>query len=94
MQKPIARSGRAWWPGGRTRANASRSTAWIARPAARSAASSVVGEAGVSASSQVSASIASSASMYAAEWQRAISSRWACRVSSAGDSASTSASIR
>jgi len=38
-QKPIARSGSAWWPGGRTSAKPPRLAASIAQPAASSAAS-------------------------------------------------------
>jgi hypothetical protein len=64
MQKPIARSGSAWWPGGRTSANPPRRAASIAVPAARDAASNVVSLAIVSPSSQVGASIARMRSMY------------------------------
>jgi hypothetical protein len=52
-QKPIARSGSAWWPGGRTSANPPRATASIAAPAASSAALKLVSEQTVSGSSQV-----------------------------------------
>ena len=38
-QKPIAWSGRAWWPGGRANANPLRVAASIVAPAASSAAS-------------------------------------------------------
>src|SRR3569832_989270 len=57
-QKPIAAAGAAWWPGGRTSANAlqarpvqTSSTATTAAPAARAAACQLPGEAGVSGSS-------------------------------------------
>jgi hypothetical protein len=52
-QKPIWRSGSAWWPGGRTSAKPERAAASIAAPAASRQASNVVGEAIVSPSSQV-----------------------------------------
>ena len=45
MQKPIARSGSAWWPGGRTSAKPPCSAASIAVPAASAAASYVVADA-------------------------------------------------
>jgi hypothetical protein len=48
MQKPIARSGSAWWPGGRTSAKPPVSAASIAVPAASVAASYVVSVARVS----------------------------------------------
>jgi hypothetical protein len=50
-QKPIARSGRAWCPGGRTIAKPPFLAASIAVPAASSAASQLVSEAIVSPSS-------------------------------------------
>jgi hypothetical protein len=57
MQKPIARSGSAWWPGGRTSAKAPRRAASIAVPAASEAASNVVSEATVLSSSHCGRSI-------------------------------------
>jgi hypothetical protein len=57
-QKPIGHSCDAWWPGGRTNAKPPRAAASIAVPAASSAASNVVSDAGVSPSTQVGASIA------------------------------------
>ena len=59
MQKPIASDSSAWWPGGRTSAKPSRSTAAIEQPAASRAASHVVGSAYVSGSSHNSSSISS-----------------------------------
>jgi len=44
-QKPIAPACGAWWPGGRTSANAPLSAAAIAQPAASTAASQLVSDA-------------------------------------------------
>jgi hypothetical protein len=63
MQKPIAAAGRAWCPGGRTSANPPCSTAAIAEPAARRAASNDVSDAIVSPSSHVGAPTARTCSM-------------------------------
>jgi hypothetical protein len=64
MQKPIALSGSAWWPGGRPSAKPPRSTAVIDAPAESSAASYVVSEAIVSPSSQVGSRTLRTSSRY------------------------------
>jgi hypothetical protein len=74
MQKPIAEAGRAWWPGGRASAKPPISTAVMAAPAESNAASNVVSDAGVSASSHVAAEIERTSSTYCGAWQRSIAS--------------------